>query len=395
MSKIAVYLTGGIADYKAVEVVRGLQKRGHQIRVGMTKNAENFVGKQTLAALTKYPVLDDLWRESQQDKISHIELADWSDLALVIPATANIIAKLANGIADDAVSTTLLATSSPILVVPAMNTHMWDKASMQRNIKQIKADGIKVLEPATGFLAEGYSGKGRMPEVIQVVDWVEDFVKVKTPSKKIVITAGGTLEPIDPVRYIGNRSSGKMGVAIAQAAAKAGLSVELIVGNIKVTLPHHPNLKIISVETTEQMLAAVKTSFENADALIMAAAVADYRVKNYVNHKIKKQAGTKGYQLELEETPDILKTMGHLKKENQLVVGFAAETNDLLKNAEKKLESKNADMIVANDVSKNVFGSDEDEVTILRKTAQPLHWTRMSKNQIAEKLIKLVEEKLS
>lgn len=395
MSKIAVYLTGGIADYKAVEVVRGLQKRGHQIRVGMTKNAENFVGKQTLAALTKYPVLDDLWRESQQDKISHIELADWSDLALVVPATANIIAKLANGIADDVVSTTLLATSRPILVVPAMNTHMWDKASMQRNIKQIKTDGIKVLEPATGFLAEGYSGKGRMPEVTQIVDWVEDFVKVKTPSKKIVITAGGTLEPIDPVRYIGNRSSGKMGVAIAQAAAKAGLSVELIVGSIKVTLPNHPNLKIISVETTEQMLAAVKKSFENADALIMAAAVADYRVKNYVDHKIKKQAGTKEYQLELEETPDILKTMGHLKKENQLVIGFAAETNDLLKNAKKKLESKNADMIVANDVSENVFGSDEDEVTILRKTDQPLHWTRMSKNQIAKKLIKLVEEKLS
>ena len=395
MSKIAVYLTGGIADYKAVEVVRGLQKRGHQIRVGMTKNAENFVGKQTLAALTKYPVLDDLWRESQQDKISHIELADWSNLALVVPATANIISKLANGIADDAVSTTLLATSSPILVAPAMNTHMWNKASVQRNIKQIKADGMKVLEPVTGFLAEGYSGKGRMPEVAQIVDWVEDFVKVETPSKKVIITAGGTLEPIDPVRYIGNRSSGKMGVAIAQAAAKAGLSVELIVGNIKVALPHHPNIKIISVETTEQMLDAVKTSFENADALIMAAAVADYRVKNYVDHKIKKQAGTTGYQLELEETPDILKTMGHLKKENQLLIGFAAETNDLLKNAERKLESKNADMIVANDVSKNVFGSDEDEVTILQKTAQPLYWNRMGKNKIAEKLIKLVEEKIS
>lgn len=395
MSKIAVYLTGGIADYKAVEVVRGLQKKGHQVRVGMTKNAENFIGRQTLAALTKYPVLDDLWRESQQDKISHIELADWSDLALVVPATANIIAKLANGIADDAVSTTLLATGAPILVVPAMNTHMWDKASVQRNIEQIKADGMKVLEPATGFLAEGYSGKGRMPEADQVVNWVEDFAKSKNPTKKIVITAGGTLEPIDPVRYIGNRSSGKMGIAIAQAATRAGLDVELIVGNIKVPLPQTPNVKITSVETTEQMLEAVKNSFKNADALIMAAAVADYRVKNYVDHKIKKQAGTTGYQLELEETPDILKTIGHIKKEGQLVVGFAAETNDLLKNAERKLATKNADMIVANDVSKNVFGSDEDEVTILQKNHQPLHWSRMNKTQIAAKLIDLVIEKIS
>lgn len=395
MSKIAVYLTGGIADYKAVEVVRGLQKQGHQIRVGMTKNAKNFVGKQTLSALTKYPVLDNLWCESKQDKISHIELADWSDLALVVPATANIIGKLANGIADDAVSTALLATSNPILVVPAMNTHMWDKASVQRNIRQIKFDGMKVLEPATGFLAEGYSGKGRMPEVGQIVAWVNDFLKVKDFSKKIVITAGGTLEPIDPVRYIGNRSSGKMGIAIAQAAADAGLSVELIVGNIKVSLPQHPSIEITSVETTEQMLAAVKTSFKDADALIMAAAVADYRVKNYVDHKIKKQAGVDKYHLELEETPDILKTMGYLKRENQLVIGFAAETNDLLKNAKKKLATKNADMIVANDVSKNVFGSDEDEITILQKTAKPMHWARMSKKQIAQNLVRLVTEKIS
>lgn len=395
MSKIAVYLTGGIADYKAVEVVRGLQKRGHQVRVGMTKNSENFVGKQTLAALTKHPVLDDLWHESQQAKISHIELADWSELALVVPATANIIGKLANGIADDAVSTTLLATSSPILVVPAMNTHMWDKASVQRNIKQITADGMRVMEPATGFLAEGYSGKGRMPEVEQIVTWVDDFIKVKKTSKKIIITAGGTLEPIDPVRYIGNRSSGKMGIAIAQAAAEAGLSVELIVGNVKVPLPQHSNIKITSVETTEQMLDAVKNSFKDADALIMAAAVADYRVKNYVDHKIKKQIGVEDYQLELEKTPDILKTMGNLKREDQLVIGFAAETDDLLRNAEQKLATKNADMIVANDVSKNVFGSDEDEVTILQKAAQPLHWARMSKNQIARNLIELVIKKIS
>lgn len=394
MSKVAVYLTGGIAAYKAVEVVRGLQKNGHQVRVGMTKNAENFVGKQTLAALTKYPVLDDLWRESQQDKISHIELADWSDLALVVPATANIIAKLANGLADDAVSTALLATSSPVFVVPAMNTHMWDKASTQRNISQIKADGMRVLEPVTGRLAEGYSGKGRMPEAKEIVNWLESFLKAKELNQKIVITAGGTLEPIDPVRYIGNRSSGKMGIALAQASARAGFKVELIVGNIKVALPKDPNIKIIQVETTEQMLDAVKASFKDADTLIMAAAVADYRVKHYVDHKIKKQANDQKYHLELEETPDILKAMGQLKRKGQLVIGFAAETDDLLNNAAKKLAKKNADMIVANDVSKNVFGNDEDEVTILQKQGPNLHWQRMSKVEIADQLIDLIKQKL-
>ncbi|MBP2057875.1 phosphopantothenoylcysteine decarboxylase/phosphopantothenate--cysteine ligase [Lactobacillus colini] len=393
MSRIAVYLTGGIAAYKAVEVVRGLQKQGHQVRVVMTENAEHFVAKQTLAALTKYPVLDNLWVESEQAKISHIELADWSELALVVPATANIIAKLAYGLADDAASTTLLATSSPILVVPAMNSHMWSKPSTQRNISQIKADGVKVLEPVVGRLAEGYSGKGRMPEVSQVLAWVDSFLSNSNSDKRIVITAGGTLEPIDPVRYIGNRSSGKMGIALAKAAASAGFKVDLIVGNISVDLPDDINIKVSQIETTEQMLKAVKENFEAADVLIMAAAVADYRVKNYVNHKIKKQAKIQ-YQLDLEETPDILKTIGALKRPDQLVIGFAAETNDLLENATKKLESKNADIIVANDVSKNVFGNDEDEVTILQKKSCPLHWQRMDKSKIAKRLIKLVEENL-
>ena len=390
MSKIAVYLSGGIADYKAVEVVRGLQ-----VRIAMTKNAEKFIGRQTLAALTKYPVLDDLWTINQEDKISHIELADWSDLALLVPATANIIGKLANGIADDAVSTALLATHSPILVVPAMNTHMWEKESVQRNIRLLKADGVKIMDPTVGFLAEGYNGKGRMPEVDQIIKWVDSFIYLKPTNKKIVITAGGTLEPIDPVRYIGNRSSGKMGVAIAEAALEKGLQVTLIVGNVSVTIPNHSNLNLVKVETTEQMLDAVKDSFNDADALVMAAAVADYRVKNYVNHKIKKKPGIKGYQLELEETPDILKTMGKLKQADQLLIGFAAETDDLLANANKKLIKKNADIIVANDVTQDVFGSDEDEVTILQKNSEPVHWSRINKKQIATRLIDLVIEKIN
>lgn len=393
MTRIAVYLTGGIADYKAVEVVRNLQKRGHEVRVGMTKNAEKFVGKQTLAALTKSPVLDDLWEETVIDKISHIELADWSQLALVVPATANIISKLANGIADDAVSTTLLATASPIMVVPAMNTHMWEKSAVQRNITTLIADGVEVLTPAIGRLAEGYSGKGRMPEPKEISDWVTDFLvkKDNLKNKKVLITAGGTIEKIDPVRYIGNNSSGKMGIAIAQEAAKQGADVTLLVGNISVELPDNPHIKIIKTLSARDMLSELKKDFPNNDALIMAAAVADYHPKNYVDHKIKK-VNSSNLTIELEENPDLLKTIAQTKRTDQVVIGFAAETNDLLKNARKKLDSKNADYIVANDVSKDVFGSDEDQVTILSKNSSNETWPRMSKKQIAKGLVNLLSQ---
>ena len=394
--KATIYITGSIAAYKAISVVRDFQKEGHEVRVAMTEEAVHLIGTQTLAALTKHPVLTDLWKENRADKIQHIELADWTDIAVVVPATANFIAKIAKGIADDAESTKLLATAAPKYVIPAMNSHMWSNPAFQRNLQQLKQDGIFVMDPDTGRLAEGYNGKGRMPEPAAIMNWVNSSLQVndELAGKKVVITAGGTVSPLDPVRYLGNRSSGKMGLALANAALTAGAEVVLIVGHVSVPIPASSKMTVIHVETTEEMLAAVKKAFSTADALIMAAAVADYEPVNYIDHKIKKQDQGDKLKIYLKETPDILKTMGSLKQEQQVVVGFAAETNDLLENATKKLKNKNADMIVANNVSQEVFGSDRDKVTVLRKDKANENIAETTKVEIAKKIITLVAEEL-
>lgn len=394
--RITVYLTGGIADYKAVEVIRKLEKENHEVRVVMTKNAKHFITSHTLAALTKYPVLDDLWKRENESSIPHVHLARWTQLALVVPASADFIAKVANGIADDAATTTLLATGASKLVVPAMNDQMWDNPSTQRNIAQLKQDGIQIMEPVVGMLAEGYSAKGRMPEVDDIVNWVnQQIVSNKALSgKKVIVTAGGTIEAIDPVRYIGNRSSGKMGIAIAEAFSNAGADVSLIYGNISISLPQNPNIKLIHVESSEDMLQAVKEKFKDGDILVMAAAVADWRMEKVSDHKLKKQPNTNSLDLHLVKTKDILKEVGRSKKENQIVMGFAAETNDLIENATKKLQEKGADYIVANDVSKNVFGNDQDQITILKKEGERETWPRLSKVEIANKLVKMIKNAL-
>ena len=394
--KATIYITGSIAAYKAISVVRDFQKEGHEVRVAMTEEAVHLIGTQTLAALTKHPVLTDLWKENRADKIQHIELADWTDIAVVVPATANFIAKIANGIADDAASTTFLATAAPKYVIPAMNSHMWSNRAFQRNLQQLKQDGILVMDPDTGRLAEGYNGKGRMPEPAAIMNWINSSLQVndELAGKKVVITAGGTVSPLDPVRYLGNRSSGKMGLALANAALRAGAEVVLIVGHVSVPIPASSKMTVIHVETTEEMLTAVKKAFSTADALIMAAAVADYEPVNYIDHKIKKQDQGDKLKIYLKETPDILKTMGSLKQEQQVVVGFAAETNDLLENATKKLKNKNADMIVANNVSQGVFGSDKDKVTVLRKDKANENIAETTKVEIAKKIITLVAEEL-
>ncbi len=390
--KATIYITGSIAAYKAISVVRDFQKEGHEVRVAMTEEAVHLIGTQTLAALTKHPVLTDLWKENRADKIQHIELADWTDIAVVVPATANFIAKIANGIADDAASTTFLATAAPKYVIPAMNSHMWSNPAFQRNLQQLKQDGIFVMDPDTGRLAEGYNGKGRMPEPAAIMNWVNSSLQVndELAGKKVVITAGGTVSPLDPVRYLGNRSSGKMGLALANAALRAGAEVVLIVGHVSVPVPESSKMTVIHVETTEEMLAAVKKAFSTADALI----VADYEPVNYIDHKIKKQDQGDKLKIYLKETPDILKTMGSLKQEQQVVVGFAAETNDLLENATKKLKNKTADMIVANNVSQGVFGSDRDKVTVLRKDKANENIAETTKVEIAKKIITLVAEEL-
>ena len=390
MAKITVYLSGSIAAYKGVEVVRGLQKAGHTVRVVMTAAATKLVGPATLNALTKYPVLTDLW-DDQTQPIPHIELADWTELALVVPASADLLAKLANGIADDAASTTLLATAAPKIVAPAMNRQMWAAPATQRNLARLKSDGVTVIEPVTGRLAEGYQGHGRLQEPDQIVAQVQDFLQARArlAGKRVVVTAGGTREPLDPVRYIGNRSSGKMGIAIARAAAQAGAQVTLITGQVSVPVPDDPQIEVVTALTTEEMLAAVQTAFKKADALVMAAAVADYRPVAVANQKVKKAADHGGWTLELTETVDILKTVAATKRPDQLVVGFAAETEQLLAHAHDKLASKHADLIVANSVagSTGAFGRDDDQVTILRQGRQPEQWPRMTKTAVARRLV--------
>ncbi|MDK6204121.1 bifunctional phosphopantothenoylcysteine decarboxylase/phosphopantothenate--cysteine ligase CoaBC [Lactobacillus jensenii] len=395
MARIAVYLTGGIAVYKAVSVVRNLQKRGHQVRVVMTQNAEKFVTSQTLAALTKEEVLDDLWGKENEARIPHIELADWSELALVVPATANFLAKMAWGLADDAASTTILASSCPKIVVPAMNNHMLANPAVARNLAQLKADGVMVLEPKVGMLAEGYQGKGRMPEPDEITDYVCEKLSPQNTlrGKRVIVTAGGTREAVDPVRYLGNRSSGKMGIAIADEFAKAGAQVDLVIGNIDIAIPNNELIKVYQVTSTEDMLAQVEKLFSASDCLVMAAAPADFKLKNSINQKIKKKPGQTDLVLELTQTPDILKTMGK-RKDQQIVVGFAAETENLLVNAQAKLERKHADMIVANDVSSGVFGSDKNQVYILQKDLEPVSWPEMTKKGIAKRLVNLIGKKM-
>lgn len=390
MARITVYLSGSIAAYKGVEVVRGLQKAGHTVRVVMTTAATRLVGPATLNALTKYPVLTNLW-DDQDQPIPHIELADWTELALVVPASADLLAKMANGLADDAASTTLLATAAPKMVAPAMNRQMWANAATQRNLARLKSDGVTVIEPVTGRLAEGYQGHGRLPEPDQIVAQVQDFLQAHglLAGKRVVVTAGGTREPLDPVRYIGNRSSGKMGIAIARAAAQAGAQVTLITGQVSVPVPHDPQITVVTALTTEEMLAAVRTAFKKADALVMAAAVADYRPVAVAPQKVKKAADHGRWTLELTETVDILKTVAATKRPDQLVVGFAAETEKLLTHAQAKLASKHADLIVANSVagSRGAFGRDDDQVTILRQGQQPEQWPRMTKTAVARRLV--------
>lgn len=387
-------MTGGIAVYKAVEVVRHLQKAGHELRVVMTKNAERFVSSNTLAALTKQPVLDDLWTKEHEATIPHIELARWTQLAIVVPASANFLAKMANGIADDAASTTILATAAPKAVVPAMNDQMWSNPATQRNLSLLKKDGIAIMEPVVGLLAEGYQAKGRMPEPDQIFSWLEEkylTANKRLQGKKIIVSAGGTIESIDPVRYISNHSSGKMGIEIAKAARDAGADVTLVYGNIQAALPD--GINTIAVKSAQDMYEAIATNFNDADVLIMAAAVGDWRAKTVAKNKLKKQADQAELQLTFVKNIDILKTLAHAKRADQLVIGFAAETTELLENAQRKLEQKGADYIVANDVSQNVFGSDEDQVTILAQNKQPEKWPKMTKKQVAEKLLNLIRKR--
>ena len=357
--KIVLGVTGGIAVYKAVDLVSRLRKQGCQVRVVMTEHAQQFVTPLTFKEISGNQVAVSMWSSNQEFNVEHIALANWADAFVVAPATANIIAKMAYGLADDLLSTTLLAAQAPIVVCPAMNTGMYENAATQENIAKIQGRGVTVMPPAVGKLACGTSGAGRLPEPQEIVEFLSAFFAKREGDLcglKVLVTAAGTREPIDPVRFVGNRSSGKMGYAVAQMAAERGAEVLLVSGPSALAIP--ANVKAIKVETTNEMLEACLEAYEAADIVIKAAAVADYRPRDVADQKIKKKTDD-ALTVVMDKNPDILKTLG-AQKTHQVLVGFAAETQNLLENARDKVVKKNLDMIVANDVTAAGAGFNAD-----------------------------------
>ena len=357
--KIVLGVTGGIAVYKAVDLVSRLRKQGCEVRVVMTEHAQQFVTPLTFKEISGNQVAVSMWSSNQEFNVEHIALANWADAFVVAPATANIIAKMAYGLADDLLSTTLLAAQAPIVVCPAMNTGMYENVATQENIAKLQGRGITVMPPAVGKLACGTSGAGRLPEPQEIVEFLNAFFAKREGDLrglKVLVTAAGTREPIDPVRFVGNRSSGKMGYAVAQMAAERGAEVLLISGPSALSIP--ANVKAIKVETTNEMLEACLESYDKVDIVIKAAAVADYRPRDVAEQKIKKKTDD-ALTVVMDKNPDILKTLG-AKKTHQVLVGFAAETQNLLENARDKVVKKNLDMIVANDVTAAGAGFNTD-----------------------------------
>ena len=391
--KIALGVTGGIAVYKAVDLVSRLRKQGAEVRVIMTEHAQQFVTPLTFKEISGNKVAVSMWDSNQEFNVEHISLANWADAFVVAPATANILAKMANGIADDLLSTTLLAAQAPIIVCPAMNTGMYQNPITQENIAKLEAHGVTVMPPADGYLACGVSGPGRLPEPQQIVEFIDDFFAKKDGDMvglKVLVTAAGTREPIDPVRFVGNRSSGKMGYAIAQAAAQRGAEVLLVTGPSALAIP--ANVKGVKVETTNEMLEAVMEAYGKMDVVIKAAAVADYRPRDVADQKIKKKTDD-ALTVVMDKNPDILKELG-ARKAHQVLVGFAAETQNLLDNAREKIVKKNLDMIVANDVTAAGagFNTDTNIVKFLYPSGEVRSLKQMAKTEVANLLLDAVME---
>lgn len=392
--RIVLGVAGGIAAFKAAALASKLAQAGAHVDVIMTENAGQFVQPLTFQALTHRHVYADTFVEPDPGVIAHIELADKADLVVVAPATANLIGKLANGIADNMLTSTLLATKAPVLIAPAMNVNMYEHPAVQANMKRLAAYGYRFLEPNEGLLACGWIGKGRLAEPEEIFHAVTRFLTEEAAGgravacdwtgKKVLITAGPTREKIDPVRYISNHSTGKMGYAIAEAARDRGADVVLVSG--PVALPKPDGVTIIAVESVQQMYDAVMQYLPEVEVVIKSAAVSDYRPKTVSAQKMKKTGDD--LTLELEKAPDILAEVGE-RKTNQFVVGFAAETHDVLNYAADKLARKNLDMIVANDVLQEGagMGTDTNIVTILAKNSEPIQLGKMSKREVADKLL--------
>ena len=391
--KIALGVTGGIAVYKAVDLVSRLRKQGAEVRVIMTEHAQQFVTPLTFKEISGNKVAVSMWDSNQEFNVEHIALANWADAFVVAPATANILAKMANGIADDLLSTTLLAAQAPIIVCPAMNTGMYQNSITQENIEKLQKHGVTVMPPAVGYLACGVTGPGRLPEPQQIVEFIDAFFAKKDGDMvgmKVLVTAAGTREPIDPVRFVGNRSSGKMGYAIAQAAAQRGAEVLLVTGPSALESP--PNVNGVKVESTNEMLEACMEAYEKMDVVIKAAAVADYRPRDVADQKIKKKTDD-ALTVVMDKNPDILKELG-ARKAHQILVGFAAETQNLLDNAREKIVKKNLDMIVANDVTAAGagFNSDTNIVKFLFPNGEVRSLEQMAKTHVANILLDTVME---
>ncbi|WP_340030858.1 bifunctional phosphopantothenoylcysteine decarboxylase/phosphopantothenate--cysteine ligase CoaBC [Paenibacillus sp. FSL K6-1122] len=403
--KIVLGVTGGIAAYKAATLCSRLVQKGADVHVIMTASATQFITELTLQTLTRNTVYTDTFDEREPAVVSHIHLADLADLVLVAPATANVIAKMAHGMADDMLSTTLLATTAPVMIAPAMNVHMYDHPAVKHNMNLLVERGAMMIEPGEGLLACGYVGKGRLEEPESIVDVVERFFEQKESAdisrqgqasllqgKKVVVTAGGTIERIDPVRYITNDSSGKMGFAIAAAARDLGADVKLVMGSTQAKPPE--NVELIPVQSAQDMYEAVTREWDDADIVVKAAAVADYRPKEVYTEKIKKKGDT--LSLELIKNIDILETLGK-QKTHQFLIGFAAETQSVEMYAREKLERKNCDLIVANDVTRTGagFGTDTNAVHIYDREGLVEELPVIAKDDVAHRLLRIAAERIA
>ena len=394
--RILLIIGGGIAAYKSLDLIRRLRERGASVRAIMTSAAQEFITPLSVGALTADHVFTNLFDRQDEQDVGHIRLAREADLIVVAPATADLMAKLANGHASDLASAVLLATDKKVLFAPAMNPRMWSNPATRRNRTTLEKDGIHFIGPMKGEMAESNeAGEGRMAEPLQIVGAIEELLDARPKplsGRKIIVTSGPTHEPIDPVRYIANRSSGKQGHALAASLARLGADVRLVSG--PVTIPDPAGVKTIHVESARQMRDAVEHLLP-ADAAVFVAAVADWRTDTAVGEKIKKVAGEGPPALQMVENPDILAGVGHHAKRPYLVVGFAAETQDVLRNAQAKLARKGADFIVANDVSHEggVMGGDRNRVKIVSKNGVD-EWPDLPKEEVAERLAALIAEKL-
>lgn len=388
---VVIGVCGGIAAYKACDIVSKLKKLDVEVHVIMTKSACEFVAPMTFQTLSQNFAITDMFEEPKTWDVEHISLAKKADTFLIVPATANVIGKIAGGIADDMLTTTVMATKAPVIIAPAMNTNMYENPIVQDNIEKLKRYGYKFVEPASGRLACGDLGKGKLADVDDIVHevYVSLFGSDDLKGMKITVTAGPTVEDIDPVRYLTNRSSGKMGYSIAKRAIMRGAEVTLISGPTSLEIPRGGH-KFVQTSSAESLYNAVNDNFEDCDVLIQSAAVADYKPKNYSKKKVKKKEGD--LSIELARTKDVAKEMGKIKAD-KVLVGFAAETNDLLQNAQRKIESKNLDFIVANDLTKEGagFNTDTNIVKIIDADGNMEDYPKMSKEDVADIILDKVK----